>query len=137
MGLEIHYKPYVLVVDDEKPIRDTLINIVSLTSKIAIGCGNYQEAWRQFLHHYPDLHAVSCDGCLQGHFDFTGINLLIAMRDYERQVLHQAPEQLLRMLMVSGSDLSEEQTGRLILQRVTILPKPVDIDDYLSKLGLA
>lgn len=114
-------KPLVLIVDDEKSIRDTLAGVLADEGYDSIGAKNGREALGRYLKDKPDL--VLLDVWMPGGMD--GIETLQRMKEIGTDI---------PVIVMSGHGNIETAVRATKLGAFDFLEKPLSLDKLLPLL---
>ena len=113
----------ILVVDDEKSVRDLLVDTLHLFGYSVLLAEHGEEALRVFQQQRPDLILADINmPCMNG------IELMMAVRDLDAMI---------PIVLITGYDMSNEQVKTAAEKANGLLKKPfnlMQLKDLLDKL---
>jgi two-component system cell cycle sensor histidine kinase/response regulator CckA len=112
---------YVLVIDDEQPVREALSDILEMDGVPVLSAADGREGVAMFAQHHDEVGLVILDLVMP----------VMGGAETLRQLRQVAPSA--KILLSSGYDECE-MAQRLVEQPSAFLQKPYDLDAVLAKV---
>lgn len=112
----------ILVIDDEEPVREAIIDIMELHGVLVLTAVNGQDGIAVFSQHKEQIHLVVLDMSMPG---MNGIETLHKLRQVNPEV---------RVILSSGYSQQQIAPELMVNGRIGFLAKPYDVNTLVNKI---
>ncbi len=112
----------ILVIDDEQPVREAIVDIMDLHGIEVVTAVNGQEGISLFTQHKDKIQLIVLDLSMPG---MNGVETLNKLRQIDPDI---------RVILSSGHSQQQIAPEVMVNCRTGFLPKPYDLDTLLSKI---